>query len=89
MLPFRITAKICFIRQVRQDIQQADKAVIDVLNETVLLPSSYINYFVLAEWNLKEEQLCIHFEKDQKPEVIKELAFKINPRSNEKCSHFI
>jgi hypothetical protein len=50
----------------------------------VFLPKSYINYFVLAEWNLKEEQLYIYFEKEQRPKMIKKLSFKINPRSKEK-----
>ena len=88
-MPFRITAKIYFIRQVKEDTQQADKTFIDVLNDKVFLPSFYINYFVLVEWNLKEEQLYIHFEKEQKPKVIRKLSLKINQRSKEKCSHFI
>lgn len=57
---------------------------IGVLNEKVFLPIPYINYYVLAEWNLKEEQLHIHFEKEQQPELIKKLLFKINPRPKEK-----
>jgi len=73
--------KIYFIRQVKE---QDSKAFIEVTNERVFLPTSYINYFVLAEWNLKEETLYIHFEKEQKPEMIKKLSFKINPRSKEK-----
>jgi len=81
--------KIYFIRQVKEDKGQTGKAFIDVLNEKVFLPKSYINYFVLAEWNLKEEQLYIYFEKEQKSKMIKKLSFKINPRSKEKCSHFI
>ena len=61
----------------------SDLAFIDVLNETVSFPKSYINYFVLAEWNLKDEVLYIYFEKEQKSEIIKEVSFKINPRSKE------
>ncbi len=81
--------KTYFIRQVKQDTEQTDKAFIDVLNEKVSLPSSYTNYFVLAEWNLKEEQLYIHFEKEQKPKIVENLSFKINQRSKEKCTDFI
>lgn len=81
--------KIYFIRQVKEDKEQTEKAFIDVLNEKVFLPKSYINYFVLAEWNLKREQLYIYFEKEQKSKMIKKLSFKINPRSKEKCSDFI
>jgi len=81
--------KIYFIRQVKEDKEQTGKAFIDILNEKVFLPKSYINYFVLAEWNLKEEQLYIYFEKEQEPKMIKKLSFKINSRSKERCSHFI
>jgi len=81
--------KIYFIRQVKEDKEQIGKAFIDVLNEEVFLPQSYINYFVLAEWNLKEEQLYIYFEKEQESKMIKKLSFKINSRSKERCSHFI
>jgi len=76
--------KIYFIRQVKEDKKQTGKAFVDILNEKVFLPKSYINYFVLAEWNLKEEQLYIYFEKEQESKMIKKLSFKINPRSREK-----
>lgn len=81
--------KIYFIRQIKEDKEQTGKAFIDILNEKVFLSKSYINYFVLAEWNLKQEQLYIYFEKEQKSKMIKKLPFKINPRSKERCSHFI
>lgn len=81
--------KIYFIRQVKEDKEQTGKSFIDVLNEKVFLPKSYINYFVLSEWLLKEEQLCIYFEKEQESKVIKKLSFRINPRSKEGCSDFI
>lgn len=81
--------KIYFIRQAKEDKEQADKAFIGILNEKVFLPKSYINYFVLAEWNLKEEQLYIYFEKEQESKMIKKLSFKINQKSREKCTDFI
>lgn len=80
--------KIYFIRQVKEDKEQTGKASIDILNEKVSLPKSYINYFVLSEWNLKEEQLYIYFEKEQKPKMIKKLSFKINPKSKEKLKNY-
>lgn len=81
--------KIYFIRQVKEDKEQTGKAFIDVLNEKVFLSKSYINYFILAKWNLKEERLYAYFEKEQKPKMIKKLSFKINQRSKERCSPFI
>lgn len=73
--------RVYFIRQVKE---QNGTGFIEVLNEKINLPKSYINYFVLAEWNLPEERLYVHFEKDLQPQVIKEMAFRINRRSHEK-----
>lgn len=81
--------KIYFIRQVKEDQERINKPFIDILNEKVFLPKSYINYFVLAEWNLKKEELCIYFEKEQKQKLIKKLLFKINQKSKRECPHFI
>lgn len=82
--------KIYFTRQVKENKETKESnAFIDVSNEKVSLPQPYINYFVLAEWNLKRERLFIWFEREQKPEMIKELSFKINPRSKEKLQKFL
>lgn len=70
--------KIYFIRQVREDKEQNDKAFTNILNKKVFLLKSYINYFVLAEWNLLKEKLYINFGREQTPKVIKKLSFKIN-----------
>ncbi|MBU4580405.1 hypothetical protein KKB43_05315 [Patescibacteria group bacterium] len=79
--------KIYFTRQVMED-QETKKGFIEVAREKILLPKSYINYFVLAEWKLKPETLHIYFEKEQKSKLvvklIKKLSFKINPKSKEK-----
>jgi len=72
--------KVYFIRQVQEDVQTG-KGYIDVLNERVAIRKNYINYFVLAEWNLNNEKLCVHFEKDQSTKVIKTIDFKLNPNS--------
>jgi hypothetical protein len=53
------------------------------------LPEDYISYFVLGEWNLIEELLYIHFEKDQKLELVKKQFFKINKRPKKRISDFI
>lgn len=72
--------KVYFIRQVRQTSESKD-AFIDVLNETVALPKAYINYFVLAEWNLRTEILRVSLEHDNQLEEIEHYPFPINPRS--------
>lgn len=48
--------KIYFLRQVRS-IPDTDEGYIDVLNEVIPMPTGYISYFVLAEWNLDQEEL--------------------------------
>jgi transposase len=72
--------RVYFIRQV-QDDQKTRDGYIHVLNEKIALPSSYANYFVLAEWDITEEHLSIYFEKDQKSEVIERVTFRINEQS--------
>jgi transposase len=72
--------KVYFIRQVRQTPESTD-GFIDVLNESVTLPKSYINYFVLAEWNLSTELLSVYLENDKQLVEIENYPFPINPRS--------
>lgn len=72
--------QVYFIRQVHQD-EQTGKGYIDVLNEKISIRKNYINYFVLAEWNVKDEILHVLFEKDQSTKVIKTVDFKLNPNS--------
>lgn len=77
--------KVYFIRQVRQTSENKD-GFIDVLNETVVLPKAYINYFVLAEWNLSTELLNVYLENDNQLQEIKNTPFPINPRSKRKLN---
>jgi transposase len=74
--------KIFFIRQVRAIGESSKTGSITVLNEQISLPQEFINYFVLAEWNLSEEKLSILFEKEKKTEVIKKINFQICSSKN-------
>ncbi len=67
--------KVLFIRQVKEG--SSSEGIISVLHEDVSVPESYINYFVLAEWNLAKEQLSVSIEKDQKSELIQTIPFSI------------
>jgi len=80
--------KIYLIRQVEED-KEKKEGFINVLNEIIHLPKSYIKYYVLAEWNLKEERIYIRFEKEKESEIIKNISFKINPSSKEKCQEIL
>lgn len=75
--------KLYFIRKVFED-EQISRGYIILVNDKILLAKSYINYFVLTEWNLKEEKLFVYFENEQKLKLIKKLPFKINQKSKEK-----
>ena len=73
------TPKIYFIRQVREC--ENGEGLVSVLNESISVEPSYINYFVLAEWDLLKERLLIHFEREQAPKTIKEIDFEMNEHS--------
>lgn len=85
----KFISKIYFVRQVREDKIRPDRGYIDVLNEKIFLPESYISYYVLEEWDLKEEFIYIHFEQDRKLKLVKKQSFKINQRSKDRVSDFI
>ncbi|MBU4298677.1 hypothetical protein KJ636_01415 [Patescibacteria group bacterium] len=75
--------KIYFIRKVYEN-PEINRGYIDVSNEEIPIIKPYINFFVLAEWNLKKEMLYIYFENEQKLKLIKKLSFKLNQKSKEK-----
>ncbi|MFZ5559180.1 MAG: hypothetical protein ACOZAL_00035 [Patescibacteria group bacterium] len=80
--------KIYFIRKVHEN-PQTNKGFIELANEKISLPKSYINFFTLGEWNLKEEFLYVYFENEQKPQLIKKIPFKINQKSKEKLEKLL
>ena len=51
-----------------------------------MIDKNYHRLFVLAEWNLKKEELYVYFENEQKLKRIKKNKFKINQKSKEKLS---
>lgn len=80
----KFTPRIFYLRQVRED--ESKKAFVEVANDIVRLPKSYINYFVFVEWNLKTEVLTLFLEKEMKLRKIKSIIFKMNPKSKQKLS---
>jgi hypothetical protein len=85
--PKRFVPRVYFIRKVFEH-PETKRGYIDVLKEQVTLPAPYINYFVLAEWNLKTEQLRILFEQDEKPKRLKSTRFPLNPAVRKKVYWF-
>lgn len=76
--------KVYFLRQVQEASESDSYGTIDVLNEDIILPSAYINLFVLAEWDLTQERLCVYLEKDKALDLVTEQGFSINPASKKK-----
>lgn len=72
--------KVYFIRQVRED-EKKESGYITVLNDNIRLEPSYINYFVLAEWDIEKEKLYVRYELEKTSQIIKEVRFKINAQS--------
>lgn len=73
--------RVYFIRQVREHPDDPQRGRIEVLNEPIDLPGSYIQYFVLAEWHLPDEQLNVYFEQETTAKNIMSLPFALNPNS--------
>lgn len=81
--PKSFMPKVYFIRKVYEH-SRSHRGFVDICKEDILLPKSYINLFVLAEWNLVKEQLTIYFEKDQTLHKINQLNFLLNQKSKMK-----
>lgn len=73
---------VYFIRKVYQD-EQSKRAYIEILKEKIVLPKSYIGMFVLTQWNLNRDILTVLYESDQQAIIVKELNFKLNPKTRE------
>ncbi|MGB2869816.1 MAG: hypothetical protein WBD36_15285 [Bacteroidota bacterium] len=83
----RFVPKVYFIRKVFED-PKTKWGYIDILKEQIPISKSYINYFILAEWNLKLERLNILFERNQQPKQLKSIIFKLNPAVKAKLVYF-
>lgn len=73
--------QIYFIRKVHENQQKNGNGEINILNEKIELPNEYVNLYILAKWNLKNEILYVYFENEGKEILIKKLKFTINENS--------
>jgi hypothetical protein len=81
--------KVYFLRKVYEAPEKLS-GCIEVARDTVLLPEAFINLFVLAEWDLAEQQLAVYFQDDdQQPVLIEKVPFSLNPATARKCKGFI
>jgi hypothetical protein len=53
------------------------------------MPTEYVKFFVLGEWNLWDETLKIRFEEEEESTVLKDVEFPINERSKERCPELL
>ena len=76
--------RVYFLRQVRECEGDPCTGFIDILNEAVPLPAPYINFFVLAEWNLIAETLTVSIEQKEQLQQLYKTNFKINEQTKKR-----
>lgn len=86
---------VYFLRQVRET-EEEDQGFVKVMNEKVRVPREYIKFFVMGEWDLRDEKLSIRFEEKPDDEqegvqsrVLKERKFPIHEVSRERCKEIL
>lgn len=80
--------KVYFTRQVQEE-ENGPGGEVQILGDTIEMPTEYVKFFVLGEWNLWDETLKIRFEEDEESTVLKEVEFPINERSKERCPELL
>ena len=78
--------KIYFLRQIHESQTTPGQGFINVTNEEILLPAVWINFFVLAEWNLETEMLTVFIEQDKKLTQLTQIHFTINETTRKKLN---
>lgn len=73
--------RMYFIRQVHQSPEKSGFGSIDIQHENILLPISYVKYFVMAEWNLEIQQLNVFFENEEQLIQLHQQSFPINGKN--------
>jgi len=76
--------QVYFLRQVQESENRPGSGSIFVANEEVFLPATYINFFVLAQWNLRSEQLAVFIEQNETLQTLTQIPFPINPRTKKR-----
>lgn len=77
----RFLPRVYFLRQVLDTVPDSEQGFIDILNEPVGLPKAYVNYFVLVEWHLEQENLTVYLEKEKQLNELLSIPFSINKNS--------
>jgi len=72
---------VYFLRQIKESENKPGQGSIGILNEQILLSPEWINFFVVARWNLKTETLTVFKEQKEQTITLYEKAFLINETS--------
>ncbi|MCH8981162.1 hypothetical protein IH922_04000 [candidate division KSB1 bacterium] len=73
-----IVPNLYFLRQIKESESKPGQGCINLLNEEIPLPAEWINFFVVAKWNLKNETLTVFKEQDKQQITLYEKSFLIN-----------
>jgi len=69
---------VYFLRQIKESETNPGQGSIVVLNEEILLSPEWINFFVVAKWNLKTETLNVFKEQKEQIITLYDKTFRIN-----------
>jgi len=78
--------KVCFLRQIHESDTHPGEGMINILNEEILLPADWINFFVLAEWNLNMQNLVVYLEENETLKPLNNIKFNINKTTMKKLT---
>ncbi len=78
--------KVCFLRQIHESDTHPGNGMINILNEEILLPADWINFFVLAEWNLNSQKLVVYLEENDTLKTLTDIKFNINKTTLKKLT---
>jgi len=78
--------QVYFLRQVQESEHRPGSGSISVVNEEVFLPAAQSNFFVLAQWNLRSEQLSVFIEQNEHLQTLTEIDFPINPLTKKRLT---
>ena len=81
--------KVCFLRQIHESNAHPGKGMINILNEEILLSADWINFFVLAEWNLNSQNLVVYLEENKTLKPLTDIKFNINETTMSKLKNTV
>ena len=78
------TPAVYFLRQIKESESRPGRGSIDILNEEIFLPPEWINFFVIAQWNLKTETVTVFKEQNKLLITLYKNTFLINKTTKNK-----